>query len=85
MYTIIILERVMVFFKENNINSHILDDKVSILKYTPFIFQQIGKNKNTRSFIVNNLKFGYYVYKNSKLVVITDCVYLKSNVKLKVR
>ena len=80
----IIDESVFLFLKENKIRlSQQLKTIISHLKLNPRMYAMITDNDNVRHFIINGIDFGYMI--DDEVIIISDCRFVKSNTKLKVR
>lgn len=86
MYKIVFDESVLLFFKENDISLTRIFNKLS---KTICIFPRsqpiYSDDVLFRVALISNLKFLYYINRFEKTLYILDCVYVHSNVKLKVR
>lgn len=81
---VIIDESVFLFLKENKIRlSQQLKTIISHLKFNPRMYAMITDNDNVRHFIINGIDFGYMI--DDEVIIISDCRFVKSNTKLKVR
>lgn len=81
---VIIDESVFLFLKENKIRlSQQLKTIISHLKLNLRMYAMITDNDNVRHFIINGIDFGYMI--DDEVIIISDCRFVKSNTKLKVR
>lgn len=81
---VIIDESVFLFLKENKIKlSQQLKTVISHLKFNPRMYTMITDNDNVRHFIIKGIDFGYMI--DDEVIIISDCRFVKSNTKLKVR
>lgn len=81
---ILIDQSVFLFLKENKISvSKEIAEILSSLKRFPKMYPRIASADNIRHFFIKNIKFGYMIDKD--MIIITDCKYIKSNKKLKIK
>ncbi len=81
---VIIDESVFLFLKENGVKlSQQLKTVVNHLELNPRMYAMITDDDNIRHFIINGIDFGYMI--DGEVVIISDCRFVKSNTKLKVR
>lgn len=81
---IIIDESVYLFLKENRIKvPQKLKKAIEYLKLNPRMYEMITDDENIRHFVIKGIDFGYLI--DDDTIIISDCVFVKSNMKLKVR
>lgn len=81
---VIIDESVFLFLKENRIKlSQQFKTVVNHLKLNPRMYAMITDDDNIRHFVIKGIDFGYLI--DDDTIIISDCVFVKSNMKLKVR
>lgn len=81
---VVIDESVFLFLKENRIKlSQQLKIVVNHLKLNPRIYAMITDDDSIRHFVINDVDFGYMI--DGEVIIISDCRFVKSNTKLKVR
>ena len=56
---------------------------ISHLKFNPWMYAMIADDDNARHFIIKGIDFGYIIY--CEVGIISNCRFVKSNTKLKVR
>ena len=56
---------------------------ISHLKFNSRMYAMIADDDNARHFIIKGIDFGYIIY--GEVVIISNCRFVKSNTKLKVR
>ena len=77
-------ESIFLFLQENRIKiSQKLKMTTEYLKSNPRMYEMITDEDNVRHFVINGIDFGYLI--DDDTIIISDCVFVKSNVKLKVR
>ena len=62
-----------------------LQEKINVLKENPRLYPVIHSNDIVRSFYIRSLAFSYIIDDNNKLITITETVFIKSSLKLKVK
>ena len=62
-----------------------LQEKINVLKENPRLYPVIHNNDIVRSFYISSLAFSYIIDDNNKLITITEAVFIKSSLKLKVK
>ena len=81
---IIVDESVFLFLKENRIKlSQDFKKVINHLKENPKMYPKINSNENIRHFVIKNIEFGYFI--DEDFIIIADCRFTKSHIKLKVR
>lgn len=81
---VVIDESVYLFLKENKIKlSKQMKTVISHLKFNPWMYAMIADDDNARHFIIKGIDFGYMIC--GEVDIISDCRFVKSNTKLKVR
>ncbi|UTY39538.1 hypothetical protein NMU03_01500 [Allocoprobacillus halotolerans] len=81
---VVIDKSVFLFLKENKIKlSQQLKTVISHLKLNPKMYAIIANDDCIRHFIIKGIDFGYMI--DDGVVIISDCRFVKSNTKLKVR
>jgi hypothetical protein len=81
---VVIDESVYLFLKENKIKlSKQMKTVIGHLKFNPRMYAMIADDDNARHFIIKRIDFGYMIC--GEVVIISDCRFVKSNTKLKVR
>lgn len=81
---VVIDEWVYLFLKENKIKlSKQMKTVISHLKFNSRMYAMIADDDNARHFIIKGIDFGYMIC--GEVVIISDCRFVKSNTKLKVR
>ena len=56
---------------------------ISHLKFNSRMYAMIADDDNARHFIIKGIDFGYII--DGEVVIISNCRFVKSNTKLKVR
>lgn len=86
MYKVIVSTEVSMFFLENRMRiKDELQEKINVLKENPRLYPVIHSNDIVRSFYIRSLAFSYIIDDNNKLITITEAVFIKSSLKLKVK
>lgn len=81
---VVIDESVYLFLKENKIKlSKQMKTVISHLEFNSRMYAMIADDDNARHFIIKGIDFGYIIY--GEVVIISNCRFVKSNTKLKVR
>ena len=81
---VVIDESVYLFLKENKIKlSKQMKTVISHLKFNPRMYAMIADDDNAQHFIIKGIDFGYMIC--GEVVIISDCRFVKSNTKSKVR
>lgn len=81
---VVIDESVYLFLKENKIKlSKQMKTVISHLKFNSRMYAMIADDDNARHFIIKGIDFGYMIC--GEVVIISNCRFVKSNTKLKVR
>ncbi|MEI3327995.1 MAG: hypothetical protein V8R64_16650 [Thomasclavelia sp.] len=81
---VIIDESVFLFLKENRIKlSQQFKTVISHLKLNPRMYAMITDDDSIRHFVIKGIDFGYMI--DGEMVIISDCRFVKSNTKLKVK
>lgn len=81
---VVIDEWVYLFLKENKIKlSKQMKTVISHLKFNSRMYAMIADDDNARHFIIKGIDFGYMIC--GEVVIISNCRFVKSNTKLKVR
>ncbi len=62
-----------------------IKEKINVLKENPRLYPVIHNNDIVRSFYIRSLAFSYIIDDNNKLITITEAVFIKSSLKLKVK
>lgn len=85
MYKVIVSTEVSMFLLENRMRiKDELQEKINVLKENPRLYPVIHNNDIVRSFYISSLAFSYIIDDNNKLITITEAVFIKSSLKLKV-
>lgn len=85
MYKVIVSTEVSMFLLENRMRiKDELQEKINVLKENPRLYPVIHNNDIVRSFYIRSLAFSYIIDDN-KLITITEAVFIKSSLKLKVK
>lgn len=86
MYKVIVSAEVSMFLLENRMRiKDELQEKINVLKENPRLYPVIHNNDIVRSFYISSLAFSYIIDANNKLITITEAVFIKSSLKLKVK
>lgn len=86
MYKVIVSTEVSMFLLENRMRiKDELQEKINVLKENPRLYPVIHNNDIVRSFYICSLAFSYIIDDNNKLITITEAVFIKSSLKLKVK
>lgn len=86
MYKVIVSTEVSMFLLENRMRiKDELQEKINVLKENPRLYPVIYNNDIVRSFYIRSLAFSYIIDDNNKLITITEAVFIKSSLKLKVK
>lgn len=86
MYKVIVSAEVSMFLLENRMwIKDELQEKINVLKENPRLYPVIHNNDIVRSFYISSLAFSYIIDDNNKLITITEAVFIKSSLKLKVK
>lgn len=86
MYKVIVSTEVSMFLLENRMRiKDELQEKINVLKENPRLYSVIHNNDIVRSFYIRSLAFSYIIDDNNKLITITEAVFIKSSLKLKVK
>lgn len=86
MYKVIVSAEVSMFLLENRMRiKDELQEKINVLKENPRLYPVIHNNDIVRSFYISSLAFSYIIDDNNKLITITEAVFIKSSLKLKVK
>lgn len=86
MYKVIVSTEVSMFLLENRMRiREELQEKINVLKENPRLYPVIHNNDIARSFYIRSLAFSYIIDDNNKLITITEAVFIKSSLKLKVK
>lgn len=86
MYKVIVSTEVSMFLLENRMRiREELQEKINVLKENPRLYPVIHNNDIVRSFYISSLAFSYIIDDNNKLITITEAVFIKSSLKLKVK
>lgn len=86
MYKVIVSTEVSMFLLENRMRiKDELQEKINVLKENPRLYPVIHSNDIVRSFYIRSLAFSYIIDDNNKLITITEAVFIKSSLKLKVK
>lgn len=87
MYKVIVSTEVSMFLLENRMRiKDELQEKINVLKENPRLYPVIHNNDIVRSFYIRSLAFSYIIDdNNNKLITITEAVFIKSSLKLKVK
>ena len=86
MYKVIVSTEVSMFLLENRMRiKDELQEKINVLKENPRLYPVINNNDIVRSFYIRSLAFSYIIDDNNKLITITEAVFIKSSLKLKVK
>ncbi len=86
MYKVIVSTEVSMFLLENRMRiKDELQEKINVLKENPRLYPVIHNNDIVRSFYISSLAFSYIIDDNNKLITITEAVFIKSSLKLKVK
>ena len=86
MYKVIVSTEVSMFLLENRMRiKDELQEKINVLKENPRLYPVIHNNYIVRSFYIRSLAFSYIIDDNNKLITITEAVFIKSSLKLKVK
>ena len=81
---VVIDEWVYLFLKENKIKlSKQMKTVISHLKFNSRMYAMIADDDNAQHFIIKGIDFGYMIC--GEVVIISDCRFVKSNTKSKVR
>ena len=86
MYKVIVSTEVSMFLLENRMRiKDELQEKINVLKENPRLYPVIHNNDIVRSCYIRSLAFSYIIDDNNKLITITEAVFIKSSLKLKVK
>lgn len=86
MYKVIVSAEVSMFLLENRMRiKDELQEKINVLKENPRLYPVIHNNDIVRPFYISSLAFSYIIDDNNKLITITEAVFIKSSLKLKVK
>lgn len=86
MYKVIVSAEVSMFLLGNRMRiKDELQEKINVLKENPRLYPVIHNNDIVRSFYISSLAFSYIIDDNNKLITITEAVFIKSSLKLKVK
>lgn len=86
MYKVIVSAEVSMFLLENRMRiKDELQEKINVLKENPRLYPVIHNNDIVRSFYISSLAFSYIIDDNNKLITITEAVFIKLSLKLKVK
>lgn len=86
MYKVIVSTEVSMFLLENRMRiREELQEKINVLKENPRLYPVIHNNDIARSFYIRSLAFSCIIDDNNKLITITEAVFIKSSLKLKVK
>lgn len=86
MYKVIVSTEVSMFLLENRMRiKDELQEKINVLKENPRLYPVIHNNDIVRSFYISLLAFSYIIDDNNKLITITEAVFIKLSLKLKVK
>lgn len=86
MYKVIVSTEVSMFLLGNRMRiKDELQEKINVLKENPRLYPVIHNNDIVRSFYISSLAFSYIIDDNNKLITITEAVFIKSSLKLKVK
>ena len=81
---VVIDESVFLFLKENRVKlSQQLKTVVNHLKLNPRMYAMITDDDSIWHFVIKGIDFGYMI--DGEVIIISDCRFVKSNTKLKVR
>lgn len=86
MYKVIVSTEVSMFLLGNRMRiKDELQEKINVLKENPRLYPVIHNNDIVRSFYISSLAFSYIIDDNNKLITITEAVFIKLSLKLKVK
>ena len=86
MYKVIVSTEVSMFLLGNRMRiKDELQEKINVLKENPRLYPVIHNNDIVRLFYISSLAFSYIIDDNNKLITITEAVFIKSSLKLKVK